>query len=193
MTAVLVTLAEFDTWLGGAVTAENTLRQAILDQVEATFLRECGRELVPFADTQAARAETRDGTGTAFLFLDYPVTTLTSVTLGYDPLTPDETVDITQVVRGAGRRRLVRIDGGAFGGFGAPRYVKVVYDAGADLPTDVKAAILRMAATMYRRRGSEEVKSETMGPYSVTFANVDQVAAADPVWAAAVAGHTRSV
>jgi hypothetical protein len=189
--ADLVTLAEFDTWLGGAVAAENDMRTALLEQVEATLERECGRTAIPFRAAQTGRIEKRDGTGGRSLYMDYAINDITSISLGYvEAVTLDP--DDDDIVRwAAGSRRITRVDGGTFGCHGSPLLVTVTYDAQADLPADAKIAVLRMAATLYRRRGSEEVKSETMGPYSVTYANAEAFTAADPVWAATVAGHMR--
>lgn len=190
--ATLVSLTEFDTWLGGAVASENQLRTDILTRVQQRFERECGRSSVPFVDAALGRVEVRDGTGTCEVFLDYGITTLTAVTLGTDPLAPDETLDVADLVYTAGKRRIVRADGGRFGRFGAPQYVHVTYDAAADLPADVADAIYQQAAAEYRRRGSEETKSETMGPYSVTYAT-GSGADAVSTWDRVVGTHTRGV
>jgi len=190
--ATLVSLTEFDAWLGGAVTAENTLRQDILDRVQARLERECGRSGIPFVDAQSARTEVRDGTGSCELYLDYPVSVLTSITLGFDHTNPVETLVVGDLIYAAGSRRIVRVDGGRFGCFGAPRWVKVTYDTAADLPKDAADAVYQMAATEYRRRGSEEVRSETMGPYSVTYGDAGASTATD-AWAAAVAAYMRVI
>jgi hypothetical protein len=188
--ADLATLAEFEEFLGGVVAAEATLRQSLLDGTEADFERECGRASVPFVAAQSARAEVRDGVGSDAVWLDYSITTLTSVTLGYNHASPDETLVVGDLIYAAGSRRIVRLDGW-FGAFGAPRYIKVTYDAAADLPLDAKLAVLSEAARRYRSRGSEEVKSETMGPYSVTYANSSTGTNGDTDWSRAVANHTR--
>jgi hypothetical protein len=188
--ADLATLAEFETMcLGGVVASEATVRQAYLDMAEAFFERECGRSAVPFVAAQSARAEIRDGTGTNMVFLDYGITTLTSITLGYDHTDPVETLTIPDLLYAAGERRVVRLDG-YFGCFGAPRYVKVTYDAAADLPADAKLAVLTGAAALYSRRGEEGVKSETAGPYSITYRDQETVGLS-PIWRAAVANHAR--
>jgi hypothetical protein len=189
----LATLAEFEEWLGGTVVAEATLRQAILDQAEALFEAACGRAHAPFAAADTGREETLTGTGAPSIFLDYPIDDVTEVLLGFDPANPDETLDPTDpavLVWEEGGTRLTRVDGGKFGCLGDPAFVRVTYDTQAELPDDAKLAVLRMAATLYRGRGSEEVKSETMGPYSVTYA-LSSAAATDPVWQTAVNAHAR--
>ena len=187
-----MSLTEFDTWLGGAVASENQLRTDILTRVQKRFERECGRSSVPFVDAALGRVEVRDGTGTCEVFLDYGITTLTAVTLGTDPLAPDETLDVADLVYTAGKRRIVRADGGRFGRFGAPQYVHVTYDAAADLPADAADAIYQTAAAEYRRRGDEGVRSETAGPYSVSYFDQSDATTAD-VWNEAVGAHMRGV
>lgn len=189
--ADLATLAEFKAHLGGdagSLPADAVL-QMYLDSTEDAFERECGRASVPFVAAQSARAEVRDGVGSDAIWLDYSIVTLTSITLGYDHAAPTETLVVADLLYAAGERRIVRKDG-YFGCFGAPRYVKITYSAAADLPVDAKMAVLQEAARWYRARGSEEIKSETMGPYSVTYANTST---RDPAsdWSRAVAAHTR--
>lgn len=189
--ATLVSLTEFDTWLGGAVASENTLRTDILTRVQRRFERECGRADVPFVDAASGRVEYRDGTGTCELYLDYGITTLTSITLGFDHSEPDETLLVGDLIYSTNARRIVRLDG-VFGCFGAPRYVKVTYDAAADLPADAADAIYQAAAAEYRRRGGEGVKSETMGPYSVSYFDAQTTTITD-VWRTAIGNHMRGV
>lgn len=192
----LVTLWELKTYLGDApASADDAVLEQLLDDVEACFARDCGRALSSFQAADPARTEVRDGTGSPDLYLDYPVDVLTSVTLGYDPASPDETLTIADkrvLVYAAGERRLSRTDGGRFGRVGQRRYVRVVYGAAADLPADSKIAIKSVTAMAYRRRGSEAEKSETLGSfYSHTL--VDEIATTDPFWVAAVAASRRTV
>lgn len=189
--ADLATLVEFKEFLGVSGSGEDSLLTTILDAAEATFERECGRGSTPFVAAQTGRIEYRDGTGTCQLFLDYSISVLTSITLGFDHAAPVETLTVANLVYGADSRRITRTDGW-FGRFGAARYVKVTYDAAADLPADAKLAVLVGAASVYQHRGSEGIKSETMGPYSVTYFDPGTVAAFPPIWAAAVAAHTRA-
>jgi hypothetical protein len=190
--ADLATLAEFEAFLGGTVAAEEALRQSLLDMAEAMFERECGRSHIPFVAAQSARAEYLDGVESDALWLDYGITTLTSITLGFDHASPTETLTVANLVYAVGERRVFRKDG-YFGGFGWPRYIKVTYNAAADLPADAKLAVLTGAASLYQRRGSEGVKSETMGPYSVTYWQDTAGVAMPPIWQAAVMAHARVV
>jgi hypothetical protein len=194
---VLVSLAALKTHLGDAPTSgdDDELLEQLIDDVEALFASETGRALSSYRAATTASIEVHDGTGSADLYLDYPITVLTSVKLGYDAAVPDETLTIADknvIVYAAGARRITRTDGGCFGRAGQPRYIQVVYDAAADLPGNASLAIKSVTATAYRRRGSEDVKSETAGSfYSHTL--VDDIATADPFWTMAVSANRRTV
>jgi hypothetical protein len=190
--ADLVTLAEFDAWLGGAVTAEDSMRTALLEQVEALLERACGRESVPFVAAQTARVEVRDGTGSRELWLDYPIADVTTIAFSDDAATTLDPDDADVVRWKVGSRRLTRVDGGVFGCFSSPLLVTVTYNAAADLPADAKVAVLRMATQLYNHKGSEGYSSETMGPYSWTLAKGDAMES-DIVWQSVVATHMRAV
>lgn len=187
--ATLVTLEDFHDFLGGEVVAEAGVRGEILTDVQATFLRECARESAPFVDAQTAKVERHKGTGSHVLFLDYPVAVLTSVVLGFDSTAPDLTLDVADkkvLIYEVGSRKLTRVDGGRFGGFGWPSYVHVTYNAAADLPTDARLAILRKAAAIYWRRGSEDTATEAASGFATSYSSE-----ADLVWAEAVSAHRR--
>lgn len=192
----LVTLTELKTYLGDApASADDALLTELLDNVEALFETATGRAVGSLQAAGTARTEVHDGTGSCDLYLDYPVATLTSIKLGNDPAVPDETLTIADknvIVYSATSRRVTRTDGGTFGRAGQPRYIQVVYDFGAELPAGAKLAIKSVAALAYRRRGSEEVKSETVGAfYSRTM--IDEIATAEPFWRAAVQANLRDV
>lgn len=194
--SVLVSLAELKTYLGDAPPSDDdAVLTALLDDVEAAFAGETGRAISSFQGSGTGRTEVHDGTGSHDLWLDYPIVALTSIKLGYNASVPDETLtvaDTNVLVYAVGERRISRTDGGRFGWARQPRYVQVVYDFGADLPDNARLAIKSVAAMAYRRRGSEDVKSETVGSfYSHTM--VDDVAAADPYWPAAVAANRRTL
>ena len=191
----LVTLAEIKSYLGDApASADDALLTQLIDDVEALFASETGRTLDSFVDA-ATRVEVLDGTGSADLYLDYPIATsgLTSITLGTNAAAPDETLtvaDLAVLVYAAGSRRIARVDGGVFGRSGQRRSVTVTYAHADDLAADARLAIKSVAAMAYRRRGSEAEKSETLGGfYSHTLAN--SAAADDPFWRAAVMSNAR--
>jgi hypothetical protein len=194
---VLVSLTELKTYLGDApASSDDALLTQLLNDVEAQFASECGRTIDSFVDEDSA-VEVHDGTGTCDLYLSYPVAEdgLESITLGYDSASPDETLDATDktvIVYGAGSRRITRVDGGVFGRSGQRRYVEVTYDHQADLPADAKQAIKSVASSVYRNRGSEGMKSETVGNfYSYTRDDTQIAASADSFWRSAIAANAR--
>lgn len=192
---VLVTLTDLKTYLGDAPTSsDDALLTQLIDDVEAQFASETGRSIDSYI-SRGSRTEVQDGTGSADLYLDYPVQEdgLVSVVLGYDASSPDETLDpadLTVMVYGEGSRRITRVDGGVFGRCGKRRYITVEYDHLGDQPADALLAIKSVCAMAYRRRGSESEKSETLGAfYSHTL--VSDTTADDPFWRSAVAANTR--
>lgn len=187
----LVPLEQLKRFLGVADGADDALLTELLDAVEAHLATQCGRAEAPFAAAAIGRVETHDGTGTAHLYLDYPIDAVTEVRVGPDPSAPDETLDPADpaVLRwAAGVARLARTDGGRWRAYGEPLCVRVTYNTRADLPADCALAVERVAAAVYRQLGSEDVRSERTGGYSADLA---AVAEGDPLWRAAVGAHGR--
>lgn len=184
--AELLTLVELKDHMGIRSKAFDSQLTALRDEVKALFESAAGRTDTPFVDA-ASRVEVRDGTGSSVLYLDYPVATMTSVLLGFDTSDPVETLTVadTELFRFVvGDRRIVRVDGGVFGRFGAATYVQVTYGHQADLPTVAKPAIKRVCAQLWEQRGSEDASRESLGDGSsrVFTHLIDE----DPVWKAAV-------
>jgi hypothetical protein len=191
----LVTLAELKVYLGDApASADDALLTALLDDVEALF--ESATLRAPGFYTAAATGVTEylDGTGCKRLYLTYPIDVLTSITLGY---ATTETLDLTSrsaVVYGQGSRVVTRTDGGWFGCVGQARYVAVVYDHLGNLPADAQLAIKSVVSSVYRNRGSEGMKSETVGSfYSYTRDDLATATATDPFWQQAVINNSPAV
>lgn len=186
--ADLVSAPEMLAFLGNPEGVDRTLLESILDGVEDSFEAACNRRERPFQEApDVDRLEVRDGTGTASLFLDYPIESLTSITLGRSAASPDETLDTNDVdvlVYEAGSRRIMRTDGGTFGCVGSPRYVRVTYRPQADLPYLAALAVKRATATIFRQLGSEDSTSERLGTFSRELLEV--FGENDSVWRAAV-------
>jgi hypothetical protein len=194
--APLITLPELKDYIGDApASSDDSLLTELINNVSALFESETGHSPGSYQAAGTARTELHTGTGSSDLWLDYTVSALTSVKIGFDPAIPDETLNVSdkQVINWAtSSRRISRVDGGRFGIQGQSRVVQVVYDYGADLPDSAKLGIKSVCAVAYRRRGSEEVKSESVGAfYSRTL--VESVADADPFWQAAIAINRRLV
>ena len=189
----LVSVANLKTFLEISGSGDDTLFGALLDHAEGLFESETGRKDTPFIAASTARSEVKDGTGSAELYLDYSISAITSISLGFDSSNFVETLtpgDPDQVVWGAGSRRIMRVDGGIFGRVGRPRYLTIVYDFQADLPEEAQLAIKRVVAQIYRQRGSEDATRERIGGYMRALSNLAQT---DPLWRRAVEGNTRRV
>lgn len=162
----LLSLDEAQAYLGSGAGVDNDLIQALLDAAFDQLLSDTHRQGRPFQNAQAGRTEVHRGTAGPIVLLDYPIGSLTTVTLGLDPLEPEETLAVDNVavmVWESGRRELVRTDGRGWGCYAWPRYVHVTYDAQAFLPAIGKAALMRAVAQLYRNRGSEGSKREKEG------------------------------
>lgn len=189
MASALVPTADAIAFLGSIPAGSDAVLEQLIDDVETLFLAQCGRSARPFQAAETGRVEVKDGTGSRFLWLDYEATALTELVIGFDFTDPDETLDTTDVqvlAWHANSRRIVRRDGGRFGCLGEADVVRVTYDAAADLPRDVAVAITRVVASVWRQRGSEDVKAERIGPYDATYT---AVAEQEPLWQLAVANH----
>lgn len=162
--------------------------EQLLVAVEARLAAECGRADWPFAEAASGRVEVRDGTGTGTLYLHYPIATLTSVVLGYDPDTPDEMLDVDDpevLLWRAGARRLVRRSG-VFGGRGTPDYVHVTYATQDDLPELASRAVLEMAAGLWAQAGAEGITAERVGAWSADYGTLANQL---PNWRAAIRAY----
>lgn len=192
MTA-LVSLSELKSYLGDApASADDAVLTQLIADVQALFESATLRAPGSYMDADEA-TEVRDGTGSARLYLTYPIAEdgLVSVKLGYNSALPTETLNVADksiLVYSEGSRCISRVDGGKFGRLGQPCYVEVVYEHLGNLPEDARLAIKSVCATAYRRRGSEAEKSETLGSfYSHTM--IEDVAVSDPFWTMAVTAN----
>jgi hypothetical protein len=186
----IVTLAELKEYLGDTPVADDELLQALLENVEAMYERDT---LHPAGFYQAASAGVTvvlNGTGSSYLYLPYAIDDITSITLGYDSASPLESLDVLSpsvVSYGVGERLVTRTDGGWFGSISQRRYVHVVYDHLGNLPEDAKLPIMEVVASIYRNRGAEGMRSETLGSfYSYTRDDAQAQAATNVNWQASV-------
>lgn len=189
----LVSLSDLKSHLGVTGSTDDGILAQYLENVEALFEAACGRKGQPFK-AGASRTEVKDSTGDADLFLDYPISTITSIKLGFDPADPVETLDVADpliVTFAVGARKVSRTDGGRFGVIGNPRYVQVVYAHQDELPEEAKMAVKSVASIAYRRRGSEDSVEESVGGFSRKL--LEDIAESDPFWQRAVTANSRMV
>ena len=188
----IVTLAELKEYLGDVpASADDDLLTSLLDNVEAMYEKDT---LHPAGFYQAAASAVTvvlNGTGSSYLYLPYAIDEITSIALGYDSASPLETLSVASasvVSYGVGDRLVVRTDGGWFGTISQRRYVHVVYDHLGNLPEDAKLPIMEVVASIYRNRGSEGMRSETLGSfYSYTRDEAQAQAATNVNWQQSVA------
>jgi hypothetical protein len=189
----LVNVADLKTFLEITGSDDDALLGDLLDHAEGLFESETGRKDAPFTAADTARSEVKDGTGSAELYLDYPISDVTSISIGFDSSDFEDTLDPDDpdiVVWGAGSRKIERVDGGIFGRLGKPRYLTIVYDFQADLPEEAQLAIKRVVGQIYWQRGSEDADREQIGSYMRKLSNLVDT---DPLWRRAVEGNRRRV
>lgn len=207
----LVGLDDLKVYLGDVPATDESLLSQLLAATIRLLNAQCFRERAPFSDALTGRVEVQEAVGGTRLRLDYPIGAVTSIKIGRNFASPEQTLDPTnadQVFFQVGDRELVRTDGeywdqsvasllswqrggpinGPTDSRGVPIFVQVTYNTQPDLPEEAALLVKQAVANIYRRRGSEAVKSETLGSYSYTLA---EAAAADPVWQAFVSANQR--
>ena len=190
----IVSIEEMLDYLGETPTAaDELLLSALLDNVEALYERATLRDVGFYQAADTGVTEVLDGTGSPRLYLSYPIAAITSISLGY---AADEALNVSDpaaVAYAVGSRVVVRTDGGGFGKARQPRYVHVVYDHMGNVPVDAKLPIMEVVASIYRGRGSEGMKSETIGDYSYTRGDLQSVSDSNMLWQLSVAVNRAAV
>ena len=151
-----------------------------------------------FAKT--AYTESYDGTGTDVLILrNWPVNSVTEINIDPARTFGASTIVLAStyvVSTNSGRVQLINqvdnilVTGGLFSK--GIKNVQVKYDAGyldtASVPWDLKLGAMRWASTLRTRRTAAGIRSRTIGGYSVTYAEGDQI----PKVVKDLIGHYRS-
>lgn len=183
--SVLVSLGELKSYLRYDATDQDTELQAILDAVEALLSDLTDQTFGPGGPVAD---ENHSGDATNVLVLRRPASSVTSVKVSAarTPSTPDETIDASQLaIDPVMTQRLIRYQGGVF-----PRGVLnlfVTYQAADNLPEIGKQAVKQAAAFIHRRRGSEHVRSQSLGDLgSQVLIEEAQSLWSQPFWRAAV-------
>jgi hypothetical protein len=134
---------------------------AIRDACEALLAAQTGQI---FGVSAVFTNEKYDGTGTDTLWLKRPLTTLSAITF-VNPFDSDDTVELDlvgMVSWSAGSRRVVlrsmRFTRGRDN-------VLVTYTSQANAPALAKQAVREAVATIFRRIGSEDARSEQIGTF----------------------------
>lgn len=173
----LVTLSDLKDHLGDASSMDFSLQgeadtylTAVLDRVEDMLERATGQV---FHAGGTETDEPTNGKGFDWIEVERPISSLTSVKIGFDPDDPDvtlsDTPDEVQAISftpGGRKTKVKRRDGGVFPT--GVHNVYVTYDYAAYTPEVAQAAVLEGAAYLLRRRGSEHAASRSVGEFGST-------------------------
>lgn len=158
---MLVELADLKTYLEIEDAAEDALLTTIRDGVEALLAERTGQK---FGVAELALVETHDGTGTRVMYADKPIASLTSLQIKYgDAELPGNVLNLSiesDVKYRVGKRRI------ALNAYRFPEgYNNIVltYDTVANKPALAVQAVKEACSAIYRRRGSEDARSEQIG------------------------------
>ena len=161
--ANLVTDEEVYQYLGITASIDDPSGQALVirDSCEALLAAATGQV---FGAEAIYTDAVYDGTGTRTLWVERPIKTLSAVKIvnTYDT---DEVVELdlaTQVTWNAGRRRI------AVRSMNFPRgrdNIKITYTAQENKPALARQAVREATATIFRRIGSEDARSEQVGTF----------------------------
>jgi len=166
----LTTLANVKTALEITGTDDDTYLESLIDRVSTIIESYCDREF----DSQTL-TEIFDGTGTEdYQTEEYPIDSITS--LSYRTTTLNE--DNWQTIESE-YYHFYEDQGSVhyMNKFkeGVKNY-KLVYVAGySDIPDDLEQAAIDMISYYYNKRQSKNVKSESIGDYSITYAKSENV------------------
>ena len=185
--ASLISISEYKVWAGISGTAQDALLTVLVDAVSMEVRRLCDRNLTDGFESKS-RTERYDGNDEQTIqLIEWPVTSITSVTL-YTAGGDTEVLDADTYRVNGDSGVLSRIDPKmgrfpvtAFGTVNAtfsvqPWFdqgfdnVEVVYTGGyATIPADIKMACYRLTDLAYAARGRNMgIQSESLGGYSYT-------------------------
>lgn len=173
----MVPLADLKAWLG--IDAGDTTYDAILTNLEPRAVAVLQREANRYFGAVAETTEYLTGRGTADLWLAevpaaIPATVIRRSGPGAKETTITATDDDGYVLRASDREaRLVRKSGHTWAdGQEFEATYNRGYVAGSE-PGDVQQAVIDIVTRTFKRRGSEGLKSESVGGYSYTVADDD--------------------
>lgn len=174
------TKAKVDALNGGSM--DNTLFTTLLASVKAYIDRYCGKTF-----ETASATKIYDGNGLSELIVDSFVGSPTSVKIlntdatVYLTMTEGQANDYITLPLNATEKNVIRLTGnGSYGRFPKREYlVEVVASFGAStsVPADIELAATKLI--IYIESGSSgagKIKSESLGDYSITYADIDEAA-----------------
>ena len=162
--ASLATIAKLELWLGRDV--DNVSAQQALDIASDIVRNYCGHSISQILNDTLIL----DGTGTNFLLLPAsPVNGIDSIEIDGEVLDSDN-------YKWSKKGWVKRIDGLFFPA--TPGSIEVIFNHGyATIPNDIVGVVLSLSSRAID--GSNNIKQETIGSYSVTYGDTTAVLRAD--------------
>lgn len=167
----LATVAQVQAHLNVPTSQDQQLLSDWIDRLD-NLLAILTRQLYLKGTTQAPVVlESQNGSGRTWVWVTRPIATLTTLLVGPDKNNPLETFTVTDVnsvaVDPRRTRRIVRTDGAIFPAGVANIWVS--YTPADNIPFGATAALIEGVSMIYRRRGSEDAKSESVNGFSHTL------------------------
>ena len=171
----MISVADLKVWLG--IDSGTTTYDDLLGDLEERAVAMLQRATNRYFGAVASTTEYLVGRGTASLWLaEVPAAIPATVTERYAPGSDEATItaadDDGYVLRSSDRdARLVRKDGLVWSdGYEYEATYDRGYAAGSE-PGDVRQAMIDIVTRAFKRRGSEGLKSESIGGYAYTLAD----------------------
>ena len=158
MSELLATVGQLAVFLGRELDEDDPSAVQALEIASSAVRTYCGHPITQTTDAPAVL----DGSGTTVMLLPgVPVASVESVTVDEEELDASDW-------RWSAQGFILRTDGATFPK--TPRSVEIVYTHGwSDVPAAIVGVVVSLAARMLD--GSAGVKQESLGSYSVTYAN----------------------
>lgn len=155
----LADLDDLKDWLPRDEPGDDAILQPLLDTVEELLESKTGKN---FTAAGAVTDEPRDGSGTNKLRLARPpVTVDAAIKVGEVVASPDSTIPVADIIVVQEKFQLTYEGGRIFKK--GERNIFVTYTAAEHLPSIAKRGILELAAFIYRRRGAEHLRGQSIG------------------------------
>ncbi len=155
----LADLDDLKDWLPREEPGDDVVLQPLLDTVEELLERKTGKN---FTIGGAVTDEPHDGSGTNELRLDRPpVTVDAAIKVGEVVASPDSTIPVVDIIVVQEEFRLTYEGGRTFKK--GRRNIFVTYTAAEYLPTIAKRGVCELSAMIYRRRGAEHLRGQSIG------------------------------
>jgi hypothetical protein len=166
----LTTLAKVKTALDLSGTDDDTYLEQLIDRVSEIIESYCDREF-----NSESREEIFDGTGENDYQVDeYPISSITKLERRTSTLNEDDwdTIDSEYYHFYPNQGSVHYVQGFVKG----IRNYQITYVAGyADIPDDLEQAAIDLVAYYFNKRKSKNVKSESIGDYSITYEKTENV------------------